>query len=427
MRTFQQSSCVLRTCVLKEPEQTSYEIRIPPEEFVFMKACRMQYGSSIATVVYSSLVNPNWDNVVVVPKKLLSKKLYGWMHYKNRFRDLIEEEKNWIAVLNGDSTRQRTVYLYLNFIKQLQGFSVIRDEASLTFHSTDEKAVAEELFSFLRTNKFDTMVVAGVRQPDIFLKELYKKHWTERYISYIDAVEILDLREFCHRYAYPAVSFQSAYDLQQYDESMNASLHLADLANNCGLARHCLLDFTTQELLTYFQLKGSPSRNQRAVLLKNVFKNSTRWATLQTLGYLVEDKLIAKPHLCDTNESVVISTSSESLVKRYLISFCLSQEVCLWVMNAAGNVAKEYYKGLLHALGDYYELNEYVYSQNETNSFQAIDRLAVFLHIPEEYTLELTEAGDLLSNVSLEAWQIQALKDLLPILKDVKEIYTVLN
>ena len=417
-------------------------------DLLFVKSCRVENLETrlVYTIIYSTLINPEIDVIEVIPRALFqSNGSYGWLSRKGgTFLSTTDEEEAQISAFSESKTRLHTGYLHLSLEEgRLTRFSLLVGKQEFEPRALQEQPIAELLFSLLRTNKYDTLLVAGVDEPAKYLKTLYGKYWHNRYTSCIDVPEILGLEAFLR--CYPAIPpssswtgvdpVQTAWDIKEIDESQDVCPKLKRLANSLGIPRHSLLDLPSESLLRYFGLKGSDRKEHKTILLRNVFKNSTRLALLSALAHGLQRQLLLEPN----------SARTAMGLDQYSIYSALSQEALFEIVQAADSHTQDWYRNLLSELDNSYQLNSFVYSQTSTSEFQPLEEIVCLVDIPvnrrasvssksdskmgSRYVLELTKTGTLNSNVPLTSTQIHELKSLLPKLTQdlIPEVYLILK
>jgi hypothetical protein len=291
-----------------------------------------------------------------------------------------------------------------------------------------ERKTCESLFSFLRTEQYHTLIVSitsvttGVSNAYKLLKGLYNKYSIERYIYYIDAIEIINFDKFVRRYGQRLPVPTSASTLQEIDEAHSVYPYLIKQADEVGMPCHCLLDSTTEELLFHFNLQGTTKKIHGSILLKDMIKSSTRLGVLQAL-------FSGPPEV-------------------FALCVSLPQKVCLRVLHHSHKEIQEIYNEFRSDI-DAVEVGEYVYSKMVSPFFQPIDTIICLLDIPMQsrvgesakndssleeinfrvsgefisnrrYRIELNKSGVLTANVFLTDKQIEQLKLLLPNLEREK-------
>jgi len=382
------------------------------KSFAFIKSRRTDSLSNIVeTIIYSSLGKDDYDTILVVPKANFgTTQRYCWFRVvNNHFFAPTEEEMKWIQMINANQLTQRVAYLHIEINEILRSFSFEAEDTVVVKSSDNERLLSEDLFSALRTSRFDTLLIGG--GSGRVLRDLYNKYWGKRYVSYLDAVEILEVERFFQRYGLPLPTLRTAIEIKLADEEHLICPSLTEWANELGLSRHSLLDFGSKDLMDFVGLTGSSDQAHKTLIMRDVYKNATRSAVLSAMA------------------EIWLLNVRPDLFERYRLCSSLPQECCIQALRLSPLEVRKKYANLLRRLGDFYELGEYVYSKKENEYFQPLDRIVCLVdisrqrriaesskyegHYSSRLIFELNEDGVLNSNVVLSEEQKERLKRLL--------------
>lgn len=365
---------------------------------IFIKSCRI-YSSDRYNIIYCTLARPEIDTVLVADNtKFTTKRRYGWFRViGDLFFETSKSDQEKISLVQ---VSQNNAYLYLTQDDngKVLSCSVKIDNEPISLKSYKEEQLLEDLFSILRKAVYQTLVVSGNNFPVNsykILKDAYTRYWGDRYLCYLDSVEVLDIDQFFHRYAKKQPLIEDGNDVYRLDNEESVCLRLMENANRLGIPRHALLDWSTVDLMNQFDLQGLRTHQKDTVILQNVFKQSTRIASLYAMSNYLDNK--------DSQ-------------KKYDLCLYLSQDVCLQVMNNSESRVKGAYNILLSELGKVTELEDYVYSNGTSNYFEQLDDIVCLLDIPtkrdlisestkyehislKRYRIELNKAGVLICEV----------------------------